>query len=311
MISLATGQSLAARIAEIADRQRIEQTYAQGATQIYGLALQANCSREQAAVLNFFIPEEMRIVNRVLAKIRLGQFRAYSKTTDTIRQQAHTTYTEYQQFDTSSAGAFRGTSTAAGGEQGAKLSFTAASGGSTSETAIGYAWITAKISGDTSASQNPTGGGVIMNHTHTLNADEHTHTEGRHEHTHNVRASHAHTLSLSDHEHALASPSHWHAFTLPAHDHGMEIPEHSHAVTPGIYKFGNPQSFTVFVDGARRIAVAGQTAELDLTALLSANGDKIERGKWITVGILPDDLAYASIVLMVQGFIQSRGTYNA
>lgn len=74
--------SIAASVADMADRQRIESTYAQGATQIYGQALQANSDKDSGAVMDFFIPEEMRIVNKVLVKVRLAKFRSYSKSTD-------------------------------------------------------------------------------------------------------------------------------------------------------------------------------------------------------------------------------------
>lgn len=70
--------SIASSLADMADRQRIEQTYAQGATQLYAQALQANCDSKNGAVMDFFIPREMRIVNQVLAKVRMGQFRALS-----------------------------------------------------------------------------------------------------------------------------------------------------------------------------------------------------------------------------------------
>lgn len=63
--------SIAASLADMADRQRIEQTYAQGATQIYSQALQANSAPDSGATMDFFLPSEMRIVNKVLVKVRI------------------------------------------------------------------------------------------------------------------------------------------------------------------------------------------------------------------------------------------------
>ena len=77
--------NIAATVADLADRQRIEQSYAQGATQIYSQALQTNCDSQNGAVMDFFIPAEMRIINKVLAKIRIKRFRAYSQATESAQ----------------------------------------------------------------------------------------------------------------------------------------------------------------------------------------------------------------------------------
>ena len=96
--------SIASYLADMADRQRIEQTYAQGATQIYSQALQANCDAASGAVMDFFIPEEMRIINKVLVKVRIGKFRAYSKSTENAASKVATTTTSDDQTRTSSSG---------------------------------------------------------------------------------------------------------------------------------------------------------------------------------------------------------------
>ena len=72
---------IASSVADMADRQRIEQAYAQGATQLYSQSLQANCDSQNGAVMDFYLPEDMRIVNKIVAKVRVGSFRAYSKAT--------------------------------------------------------------------------------------------------------------------------------------------------------------------------------------------------------------------------------------
>ena len=48
---------VASSIADLADRQRIEQVYSQGATQLYGQSVQANATPDIGAVLNFWIPD--------------------------------------------------------------------------------------------------------------------------------------------------------------------------------------------------------------------------------------------------------------
>src|SRR5699024_842400 len=74
---------IAETVADLADRQRIEMAYAQGATQLYAQSLQANCDSKSGAVMSFYIPAEMRIVNAVKVKIKGEAFRAYSRATST------------------------------------------------------------------------------------------------------------------------------------------------------------------------------------------------------------------------------------
>ena len=76
-----TPEDIATTVADLADRQRIEMAYSQGATNIYAQTLQANADSRNGAEINFNIPSEMRIVNKVKAKIKLTSFRAYSMAT--------------------------------------------------------------------------------------------------------------------------------------------------------------------------------------------------------------------------------------
>ncbi len=70
-------QDIASTVANMADRQRIEMTYSQGATQIFAQSIQANADTIHGAVLNFFISQDMIYVNKVICKIELSPFRAY------------------------------------------------------------------------------------------------------------------------------------------------------------------------------------------------------------------------------------------
>ncbi len=104
---------------------------------------------------------------------------------------------------------------------------------------------------------------------------------------------------------------HSHDFVIPPHMHSVEVEGHSHEITPGIYRFGDPRSFSVWIDGVKKGTFSTKTAEIDLTNFLIGSDGKIPRGKWFALEIRPNDLAYISIVLVVQGFIQSRGGINA
>ena len=72
---------VAASVADLADRVRIESVYAQGATQLYQHSKDANATPQKGMELNLYFPEEMRQINKVMLKVQLEQFRSYSATT--------------------------------------------------------------------------------------------------------------------------------------------------------------------------------------------------------------------------------------
>ena len=283
---------IASSVADMADRQRIEQAYAQGATQLYAQSLQANCDSKNGAIINFYIPPDMRVINKIEAKIRVGSFRAYSKATDT--EDAHTS--------TSTSG---GGSTQASTSGGGSTQTTTAGGGQTSSA-------TALESSNVLPGQ--TTGQAVHNHgipdeCRIAIVDERNNVIGGKNwvpsgaHTHPE-----HTHTVQDHSHSVTIPSHSHNVTIPAHSHDVTIPAHGHEITPGIYFYGNPKRFDVYVNNRLRASVEKVDEELDLTPYLVDEDSKlIPRGQWLSVEIRPDDLAYASIDLYVQGFVQSRG----
>jgi len=123
-------------------------------------------------------------------------------------------------------------------------------------------------------------------------------------HSHKVNTSHSH--SIPAHSHTVSTS---HSHTIPSHSHTVDT-SHSHTVTPGIFKFGSPSAFTIYVNGAYRAAVPDTSGEIDLLPYLTTGGE-ISRGAWQSVEIRPNDLAYISINLYTQGFIQSRGGTTA
>lgn len=259
--------SIASSLADMADRQRIEQTYAQGATQLYSQILQSNAAADKGLVMDFFIPAEMRIINKVLAKVRMGPFRAYSKSTQSREAQAATTTSTGDQYSTSSSGGGAHTTTGGGG---GVITDTGDSG-------VNVRWETAATQG----------------------------TEG-HFHYFNRVESHQHRITLRDHTHQISLSEHQHSVTIPGHNHSVTIPGHYHDITPGIFTFGSPQRFSLYVNGAKKADFEGTTAELDVTDYL-VEGGRIPRGRWLSIEIRPNDLAYVSLDLIVQGFVQSRG----
>lgn len=247
--------SIASSISDLANRQRIEQSYSQGATQIYSQALQANCDSKTGAVMDFFIPSEMRIINKVLLKIRMGSFLAYSSTTETSKTIATTTSTNDTISTTSTMSGERTKTTSS-----VKVQYTTDNGYVNFET-------------------------VVMDFT----------------------AAHYHSIFTEPHSHDVNIPDHTHTFTMSAHEHKFTVPEHSHDIIPGIYKFGNAKSFSIYINGAKKTSYVGTTAELNITNYLLGDDKRIPRGSWQSIEVRPDDLAHISIDLVFQGFIQSRG----
>lgn len=247
--------SIASSVADFADRQRIEQSYAQGATQIYSQALQANCDKDTGAVMDFFIPSEMRIINKVLLKVRMSRFLAYSSTTEASPFIATTTSTN----DTVST-----TSTMSGETR-----------RTTESVRISYT----------------TDNGYVNNEALTDS----------------FVLAHYHSIFTEPHSHEIDIPDHTHSFTMSAHEHKFEVPAHSHEITPGIYEFGDAKSFSIYVNGTKKASYVGKSAELNITDYLLGEDKRIPRGSWMTIEVRPDDLAYVSIDLVFQGFVQSRG----
>lgn len=258
---------IAETVADLADRQRIEMAYAQGATQLYAQSLQANCDAQSGAVMSFYIPSEMRIVNAVKVKIKSESFRAYSKATSTRQSQNQTSSSGGGSSQTSSSGG-GGSTTSGGGGGGIK---TTGTGG------VDVIWGT-RYTGEASG----------------------------HIHSYDFVKGHRHEIDLEDHSHSVSFGSHSHSVNIPSHTHTVTIPAHDHTITPGIYRFGSPKQLSIYVNGIFRQSVDGTSVELDITDWLVEDG-KIPRGTWHEIEVRPNDLAYIMIDMYVQGFVQSRG----
>ena len=269
-------RTVATSIADLADRQRIEMTYSQGATQLYAQSLQVNADSNHGAEINFFIPNEMRVINKVMAKVKLESFRAYSKATE-----GGGGYVD----STSSGGGDYGSTSSGGGDY-----------GSTSSGGGDY--------GTTHGATDVEGGGISLKVYNNQGAQTGYTSQFYHV------TYHEHKLSISDHSHSFRIDDHSHSFRIPDHRHTITIPNHEHTIVPGIYTFGYPKRFEIKVNGKSRGYVSSTNWEYDVTKYLLDNKKRISRGSWQSIEIIPDDLAYISIDLMLQGFVQSRGDYT-
>lgn len=270
-------EDIAGTIADMMDRQRIETSYAQGATQVYAQSLQVNADNKDGAKINFYIPAEMRIVNKVNLKIKLESFRAYSKSAK-----------------------FKGEGTRTSTYEGASNKSTSDGGGkyvSTSTSSGGGSY------GTTHDMDDVKGENVFRT---VMTGKGRGEFVGYAEDYHVYH--HEHGVEIEAHEHGVSFnvPVHDHGYQTPGHEHDTDI-SHEHDIVPGIYRFGNPTSFTLFVNGKRIRTYYSSDEEIDITKDMLDRYGKIPRGNWQSVEIRPNDLAYISIDLNFQGFVQSRG----
>jgi len=460
---------VASAIADLADRVRIESVYAQGATQLYQHSKDANASTTKGMVMSLYFPEEMRQINKVLMRLKLGKFRSYSKATDskTVTMQSCTNETvtvntcsnetvtvetntkELTGITTTNDGG--GTTSSSGGST-VTVGGGGSSGNGTDQMTTGLSLdvkvegtVSAPMATQTSLPSTDTTSGTewsnanyanvyiltqekdliieenggqeslengstedqsstltsgpwdeygqternytstpyeyyedagshyhdmrkhthFLSHSHTVSGSvntyhghniktssrtgynaykymyhDHAISLGELEHSHNINHYHTvslgggasggyhthtfsvpnHTHTISEHSHGLPSLSHSHTITLKGHDHKIVLDGHehkivlnghSHEITPGIYEFGNPKSFTIKVSGVTKATVNTTSYNGDIvTWLLDPNTRQVPRNTWIDLEIIPNDLAYCQCSVFIQGFVQSRGGGN-
>ena len=305
--------SIATTIADLADRQRIETTYSQGATNIYSVAFVDNADAENALECDFYIPAGMRFVNKVVAKIKMDSFRSYSGTTKSAGEVTSTSSNGGGGSSTTEDGGGTYSSTATGGNS------TQTSGASSSSTTGSY---TDSVSGKTNVGSSASGnsgqqtgqtgqtgtGASLPAHTHSIPNHTHSFSVGI-SHSHGMK--HTHSVSIPSHSHAFTVNSHSHSFNIPSHSHTVKIPGHSHDIVPGIYRSGYPTEMTLFVNGVQKDVVSETNYELDITEWLANADGEINRGSWQTLSVKPNDLAHISVTITILGFIQSMegGTF--
>ena len=310
--------TLASTIADLANRQRIETTYSQGATNIYSISFVDNADANNGLDCDFYMPQSMRFVNKVVAKIKYDSFRAYSGTTEQGGSISATSAAGGQISSTSAAGGQisstsesggGGTSAAGGGQ-----SKTSAAGGKSTESTnqfdlasdtgtygiislAGYSGLTSTTSGHSHK---------VPDHMHRIRISNfaHTHSVTIPSHRHSFEID-AHVHELPAHTHSFSLPAHTHSFSLPAHSHTFELPSHKHDIEPGIHRYGNPTQVELKVNGNSKGFFEDRSFEVDITEWLANDDGMISRGSFQTLSVIPNDIAHISVSLTVIGFIQS------
>ena len=79
-ITIATkATDMSSSIADLADRQRIEQVYSQGASQVYSFSFFGNATTDYPLDGYVYFPDDLKYLNEVKLKVMINPFRSYSK----------------------------------------------------------------------------------------------------------------------------------------------------------------------------------------------------------------------------------------
>ena len=314
-----TPEDIAGSIADLADRQRINSVYAQGATNIYAQSFSDNANPQYPAVMQFYIPAEAKQINKVLLTWRTEAFRAYSVSAESTPTTSRSTDGGGQSTQTSSSG---GATTSSSGGGGVTSSQSGGGGitssGPSSRETTSVTEGSLPVASATSAQRGLLGGMLAqispgevskMDHYHygdPAHIERHSHYM---DHTHTISSpSHTHNVAFSPHTHSIGS--HTHSVTIPQHSHTFTIPGHTHKIEYGIYQGPRANAVTIRVDG-RAVPLNGNVSEMDVVNYLSVdNSGKIQRGAYHTIEIVPNALSRISATVTVQLFIQSYGGGN-
>lgn len=312
---------LASSISDLAERQRINAIYAQGATNIYAFQGADNCTPNRPLRILFDVPHEAVNINKVRISWNFEPFRAYSQTTSSGGGSSQTSSSGGGSQQSSSSGGGGSTTSQSGGgsvqstSTDSEKSRTSSSGGSsspTSSSAGGYQGTTGVNANYTSGQQSGSGTTHVHNigpHSHSIGLSAHTHNVSISSHTHNVTVpAHNHTVNVPAHTHTVDMQAHTHNVNIPAHSHNVDIPAHTHNIEPGIYEGRSASALTRIELNGQSIPVPEGARVLDIAEALAQNDDgKINRGQINELLLYPDQLSRISYSFFSQMFIRSEG----
>ena len=299
-------RDIAGSISELQDRTRINEVYAQGATNLDSYVLSDNCDPENPARFKFHISPDVVHINKALLNYEVGAFRAYSKAV--AGGGAHS--------DTTASGGAHSDTTPSGGGH------TTPSGGAHTSGPYGDLLTSTRVASryHLYAASIPDYVSDIPDHNHGIphNTGLRTHDDGvvwfsrSGGHTHIGTTEHYHNVELPNHTHAIRSHTHevrnhTHSYSIPNHKHSFSVPDHTHEIEYGIFEGPTPTAVTVRVDGNAVPNLGLSETEVDIIPYLEKDGGgKIVRG-WHELEIVPNNLGRVEATLHLQLFVQSRG----
>ncbi len=284
-------RDIASSISSLQDRTRINEVYAQGATNQMIVPFADNADESNPAVMRIYIPDTMVRINKCILNFQLEPFRAYSKAIGGGGGGFQTTNDGGSSTQTSSeGGGGTRTSDAGGGSiatsnvqslrPGTAQDYTKNSGSHVHSIPEGTKLL---VEGGGSVTWGP--GGV---HSHDL-------------------YNHGHEVNIPNHIHNVEIPDHTHNVNIPNHVHSLNLPEHTHDLEFGIYQGATADMVTIKVDG-KTIPVSQPGQDINIINYLGVDaGGKIQRNTWHTVEIIPNQMTRVVANIFMQIFTNSRG----
>jgi len=273
-------EDLGTTYSDLRQRQRINELYAQGATNIDSANAAENADETHPVIVETWLPEEVAKVNTFKLTFRIEKFRAYEKTIEAAGSVVSTTGSGGGSVKTTTSGGGTSTSTASDGNHSHRM-------------LVALAGPVQGLPNSLFAGKNSAG--------QTINVEMPANNVDLY--TYDSSGSHSHTFSVPEHNHSI---------TLEAHSHSIQIPEHSHGIQYGIYESPEePTAVTIKVNGVTVPHTATSGENIDLVPYLPKDSDgNIQRGVWLKVEIKPNNLGRVVAQVFKQVFIRSRGQYT-
>ena len=295
-------RDLSTSITDLQERSRINDVYAQGATNQLVIPYADNADPSSPAKLRVYIPDTMVRINKLLVNYRLERFRAFSKAiegggkvVDSTEQGGAKTQTStengsvHQSTETESS--LIGTTTT----EPSTVSFS-------NEDKTNQVWGPNIVPlAVTSVELTDVGDNYEFAHSHALRYHYHPHYHQF------VIPGHSHTVYMGGHSHLIRIRAHEHDINIPNHKHAINIPDHTHNLSFGIYQGDRADSVTLKVDG---VVVPNVEANTDINIINYLSKDssgKINRNAWHEVEIIPNKMTRVVANIFMQIFTNSRG----
>lgn len=270
-------QDITGSISTLQERARINDTYAQGATNQMIVPYADNCDPDHPAVLRIYIPDTLVRINKCILNYRLEPFRAYSKAI--------------------AGGGGTLTTTEAGGYD--LRSTYAASAGLTQIMVSPQVSFGSGFALETSYQPDHNHG--IPGGTGLATTDEGAvwfSPSGGHSH---LMPSHGHEVSISGED------SHYHRIEIRPHEHDLRLKDHTHELEFGIYQGETASAVSIKVDG-EAIPQTNPDEDVDIIKYLSVDSSgKIQRNTWHEIEIMPGAMSRIVANIFLQIFTNSRG----
>ncbi|QWH11961.1 hypothetical protein EXW38_11555 [Bacillus mycoides] len=225
--------------ADLERRQKINEVYSQGSTNILNYSYNDNCDSENPAVVKFYLPDDLVNINTLDLTFETEEFRAYSGVTEDGGATVESTGGGGAIVASTGAGGGTIQSTGGGGatvqstggggatvgtsSSGGGVSKSTESGGNSTQTSTngGGGAYTSESANPTffiySSTQLPLTEVTFENHYHAVEVK-------------NNELSHSHRVNVPSHSHSVLIPSHSHNFSVPAHDHQITLKDHTHQI---------------------------------------------------------------------------------